>query len=198
MIVKEEAAEQFAFKCGKCGHTWTDDYQTQHVEDGYGHEHDYYFHDGLPSLNPLTAGLICPSCRRASVSARLVSSRAVPSVEAAGAEPASARRRPVDPSTTETWLRVVTYRAEEPTEAMSEYMRASARGVARMMEGMKGFQAGYWGEDPTNGTVSAVTYWDSLEAIEAAAPSLSRLQGERARHGVNVQTTTNIRLHEPT
>jgi heme-degrading monooxygenase HmoA len=96
-------------------------------------------------------------------------------------------------------LRVVTYRAEDPNEqGIADYIRASARGVVGMLQGMTGFRAGYWGEDTTTGTVSAITFWDNRAAIEAAEPTLQRLQAERARYGVIVQTVTNIRLLDPT
>jgi hypothetical protein len=95
-------------------------------------------------------------------------------------------------------VRVVTYRAEDPNQqGIADYIRATARGVLAMLEGIEGFQVGYWGEDPVTRTVTAISYWDSLAAIEAALPTLERLQTERARYGVIVQTATNIRLLDP-
>ena len=203
MIVKEITAERFALYCRGCGHNWSEDYQIHHVQDGYGHESDYYFYDGLPSLNPCAERLICPSCRRAAVVAHPEGRVPAPNSDEAAASvtyPRRSRGVPGDPAypVAETWLRVVTYRAEEPQEqGIADYIRATGRGVVAMLEGMPGFQVGYWGEDPTTGTVTALSYWDSLDAIEAALPTLERLQTERARHGVIVQNATNIRLLDP-
>jgi heme-degrading monooxygenase HmoA len=196
MIVKETTVERFALDCRGCGHSWSEDYEVHHVQDGHGHDCDYFFRNGMPTLNPMAPGLICPSCRRAAVLARLANRVFAPSTDAP-VQTYPTPTRAVDLATG-TWLRVVTYRAEDPNEqGTADYMRASARGVVGMLEGMTGFRAGYWGEDATTGTVSAITFWDSWAAINAAEPTLQRLQAERARYGVIVQTVTNIRLLDP-
>jgi hypothetical protein len=203
MIVKETTVERFALDCRGCGHSWREDYEVHHVQDGHGHDCDYFFRDGLPTLNPMAAGLICPSCRRAAVVARLADRLPAPTTDEAPLSTyptgsSSAATDAADPAAG-TWLRVVTYRAEDPNEqGIADYIRASARGVVGMLQGMTGFRAGYWGEDTTTGTVSAITFWDNRAAIEAAEPTLQRLQAERARYGVIVQTVTNIRLLDPT
>lgn len=201
MIVKEITADHYALNCRGCGHSWGEDYEVHHVLDGYGHACDYFFRNGVPTLSPIASQLICPSCRRAAVVAHLEDRVDVPSTgEAPLSYTTQSHRVPGGPgeSAAETWLRVVTYRAEDPQDqGIADYIRSTVSGVVGMLKGMTGFQAGYWGEDPTTGVVSAITYWDSLAAIEAAVPTLERLQSERARYGVIVQTVTNIRLLDP-
>jgi len=202
MIVKEITVERFALFCRGCSRSWTEDYQIHHVQDGHGHDSEYYFYNGLPTLNPLAERLICPTCRRTAVVAHPQGPVPGPvSVEAPVASyPTRSHGVPggAGHPAADTWLRVVTYRAEDPDEqGIADYIRATARGVLGMLEGMSGFQVGYWGEDPASGTVTAISYWDSQTAIEAALPTLERLQSERARHGVIVQNATNIRLLSP-
>ena len=52
MILRENAVEQFTFTCANCDRTWIIDYDVQHVEDGHGHQHDYFFRNKLPSVDP--------------------------------------------------------------------------------------------------------------------------------------------------
>ncbi len=81
MILKEISVERLQFTCGGCGHTWSTDYDVQHVEDGVGHDRDYYFHDGLPSPDPTTpGGQLCPRCGRATLWVELVARRSSPAV----------------------------------------------------------------------------------------------------------------------
>lgn len=59
----ESHTERYGFTCLHCGHAWAHDFEVRHVEDGRGHEHDYYLRDGLPVVNPTTyGGLSCPTC----------------------------------------------------------------------------------------------------------------------------------------
>jgi hypothetical protein len=63
MIVREISVERFIFTCTGCKYSWVADYDVRHVEDGHGHEHDYFFRDGSPSLDPTVRGVVvCPSC----------------------------------------------------------------------------------------------------------------------------------------
>jgi hypothetical protein len=81
MILREIAVEQFRFTCGSCDQSWTVDYDVQHVEDGHGHEHDYFFRNSLPSVDPTaTESIICPHCRTTHVHARLIARRVMPAV----------------------------------------------------------------------------------------------------------------------
>ena len=43
MIHRELLVEDFLFTCAHCAHAWTVEYDVQHVEDGHGHECDYFF-----------------------------------------------------------------------------------------------------------------------------------------------------------
>lgn len=81
MIMKEVSVERLEFTCSGCGRVWSSDYDVQHVQDGHGHDRDYYFHDGLPCPDPTATGaLSCPGCGRAHVFARLLARRASPAV----------------------------------------------------------------------------------------------------------------------
>jgi hypothetical protein len=88
MILKEIAVERFTFTCANCEFAWIVDYDVQHVEDGHGHQHDYFFFNGLPSIDPTAPdSAICPTCHTAHVFARLTARRATP---AADVDPAAA------------------------------------------------------------------------------------------------------------
>ncbi|KAA0021349.1 hypothetical protein [Antrihabitans cavernicola] len=76
MHLEEHATEQFTFTCPGCGHRWSADYESVHVEDHRGHENDYYFRNGLPSLNPTAFGSVaCPACARSHIRSTRVSRR---------------------------------------------------------------------------------------------------------------------------
>lgn len=96
---------------------------------------------------------------------------------------------------TETWLRVVIYRADDPNdEAAVRYMKDSTSATLAMMESQPGFRLGYWGLDPDEGTMAAVTYWSSYDAIENAAGQLGKLHQERAEHGITLESIQNVQL----
>lgn len=82
MILKELSVERFTFTCTVCTNTWDVDYDVQHVEDGHGHQHDYYFRDGLPATDPGAAQpATCPKCGDIRVQgARLSARRVTPAV----------------------------------------------------------------------------------------------------------------------
>lgn len=95
----------------------------------------------------------------------------------------------------ETWLRVVIYRASDPSdEAAVGYMKDSTAATLQMLESQPGFRLGYWGLDPAEGTMAAVTYWNSEESIEAAGGELAKLHDERAAHGITIESTQNVQL----
>ena len=88
MILREIAVERFTFTCANCEFAWTVDYDVQHVEDGHGHQHDYFFFNGLPSIDPTAPdAAICPTCRTAHVRARLTARRATPAADVEAAPP---------------------------------------------------------------------------------------------------------------
>lgn len=62
-MLSETHVEQYAFTCVHCRHHWTAEYEVRHVEDGRGHEHDYYLRGGLPVATPtVQGGASCPRC----------------------------------------------------------------------------------------------------------------------------------------
>jgi hypothetical protein len=95
----------------------------------------------------------------------------------------------------ETWLRVVIYRANDPTDdAAVKYMQESTAATLAMLENQPGFRLGYWGLDPEEGTMAAVTYWNSESAIASALGELGKLHQERASHGITIESTQNVQL----
>jgi heme-degrading monooxygenase HmoA len=96
--------------------------------------------------------------------------------------------------TAANWLRVALYRPERSEDECAEYLRTSTRAAIDMLERQPGFRAGYWGHDPVEGTMAAVTYWDGQDAIVAAGGELERLHRERWEHGVRTETIVNLRL----
>jgi len=96
---------------------------------------------------------------------------------------------------TETWLRVVIYRADDPNDQDAvNYLKTSTTATLAMLEKRPGFRLGYWGLDPDEGTMAAVTYWTSLESIHDAHAELDKLDTERAQHGITIESTQNVQL----
>lgn len=96
--------------------------------------------------------------------------------------------------TAANWLRVALYRPTGSSEECVEYLRSSTQAAIAMLKRKRGFRTGYWGHDPVDGTMAAVTYWDSQEAINSARDELDRLHREREEHGVRTETIVNLRL----
>lgn len=95
----------------------------------------------------------------------------------------------------ETWLRVVIYRANDPNDDSAvTYMKDSTSATLSMLENQPGFRLGYWGLDPEEGTMAAVTYWNSEQSIKEAMGALGKLQAERAEHGITLESTQNVQL----
>src|SRR5437016_3767701 len=95
----------------------------------------------------------------------------------------------------ETWLRVVIYRADDPNDpAAVTYLKRSTTATLAMLERRPGFRLGYWGLDPDEGTMAAVTYWSSRDAITRASASLNELHAERAAQGLVVHKAHNVQL----
>lgn len=81
MILKETSFDRFIFTCTGCDHVWDVDYDVQHVEDGHGHERDYFFRDQLHCPDPTGLGqTVCPDCGRSAVIAHVSSSHAIPTI----------------------------------------------------------------------------------------------------------------------
>lgn len=86
-MLREVAVERYRFTCAGCGHTWSTDYDVQHVEDGHGLDWEYYSLNGIPVPAPTAPGsLICPRCGATWVHFRLDAVRTVPLVEPADGE----------------------------------------------------------------------------------------------------------------
>jgi len=81
MILNEISVERLSFTCTKCGAIWTADYDVQHVQDGFGHDRDYYSHDGLPCHDPTAPGnTLCRACGRRTVRVAVAARRVIPAV----------------------------------------------------------------------------------------------------------------------
>lgn len=95
----------------------------------------------------------------------------------------------------ETWLRVVIYRMSDGDDQQrADYVKSITQNALRVLEKQPGFQLGYWGQNAAAGTMGAITYWDSLAAIEAAEPVLAGLQDERKQAGLALLSVRNIHL----
>ncbi len=94
----------------------------------------------------------------------------------------------------ETWLRVVTYKVDAGDERAQTYLDSNLHDVLHILERQPGFQLGYWGRDVDAGTMAAVTYWSSRDAIDDAGYTLHQLQAEAASHGVHRMGVRIVRL----
>jgi ribosomal protein S27AE len=61
-MLVETAIERYRFTCGRCGHTWTADYDVQYVSDDVGATFAFYRLDGVPVPAPIGDEIICPNC----------------------------------------------------------------------------------------------------------------------------------------
>jgi ribosomal protein S27AE len=61
-MLTEVSVERYKFVCGRCGYTWTADYDVQYVTDDVGATFAFYRLDGVPVLPPTSGEIICPSC----------------------------------------------------------------------------------------------------------------------------------------
>jgi hypothetical protein len=98
-MLKELAVERYRFTCAGCGHSWTADYDIQHVEDGHGLTWEYYSLNGIPVPAPTAPGtLMCSRCGATGIRFQLVGVRRVPLAEPADgqADPDRLRQR-LDP-----------------------------------------------------------------------------------------------------
>ncbi|MGQ0845843.1 MAG: hypothetical protein ACT4QF_17110 [Sporichthyaceae bacterium] len=94
----------------------------------------------------------------------------------------------------ETWLRIVTYRADAGGKDGREYLEQSLQDTIRMLESKDGFRGGHWGHDADGDIMAAVTNWEDLESIEAVSAELAALHKERAKHGLSVHSSVNLKL----
>ena len=93
-MLKELAVERYRFTCAGCGHSWTADYDIQHIEDGHGLTWEYYSLDGVPVPAPTAPGsLMCPRCGATWIRFQLVAVRPVPLAEPAAGQVDPDRQR---------------------------------------------------------------------------------------------------------
>ncbi|MGQ0464324.1 MAG: hypothetical protein ACT4QG_03275 [Sporichthyaceae bacterium] len=95
-----------------------------------------------------------------------------------------------------SWLRVVTYQLPDQGAAEAiEAIKAGTEEISRVLEELPGYGGGYWGESPEDNTVSGVTHWSSLEAIQAAEGELRKIQQTRdVAHGAKLLEVHNVGL----
>lgn len=78
MIQSELLIEEFRFTCARCVHVWSVEYDVRHVEDGHGHERDYFFHHDQPRADPTAPHTVmCPACGSTQVRGMLTAQRGV-------------------------------------------------------------------------------------------------------------------------
>lgn len=95
-----------------------------------------------------------------------------------------------------SWLRVVTYQlpGSDAGEAL-EAVKAETAAVVAILEEQPGFGGAYFADSPEDNTVSAISHWTSLEAIQSAESALAKVQEMRnTAAGVQVLETHNIGL----
>ncbi|SOC53692.1 hypothetical protein SAMN05660748_0025 [Blastococcus aggregatus] len=93
-MLKEVAVERYRFTCAGCGHTWSTDYDVQHVEDGHGLTWEYYSLNGIPVPSPTAHGsLSCPHCGATWIHFQLDAVRTVPLVALADDQANAGRPR---------------------------------------------------------------------------------------------------------
>jgi ribosomal protein S27AE len=61
-MLVETAVERYRFVCGRCGHTWTADYDVQYVSDDVGATFAFYRLDGVPVPASTNGDIPCPNC----------------------------------------------------------------------------------------------------------------------------------------
>lgn len=95
-----------------------------------------------------------------------------------------------------SWLRVVTYQLPDQGAAEAiDAIKAGTEAISRVLEELPGYGGGYWGESPEDNTVSAVTHWSSLEAIQSAEGALRKIQQTRdVAHGSTLLEVHNVGL----
>ncbi|USX53784.1 hypothetical protein [Lentzea sp. HUAS12] len=86
-MIVEIAVERYSFECAHCGHTWSADYDVQHLHDADDAVFAFYRLDGVPVPPPAEEDLLCPVCRHGRVLRTLVTRRQVPVASVGSTEP---------------------------------------------------------------------------------------------------------------
>ncbi len=94
-----------------------------------------------------------------------------------------------------TWLRVVIYesRGGDYDESL-EVLESKIQGFLRVLKAQPGFVVAYWGHNPEDGTIAAVTHWRSRQAIQDASSELKQLQSQGLEHDIHVVSVQNLEL----
>lgn len=86
-----------------------------------------------------------------------------------------------------SWLRVVTYQLPtDDTADAIDAIKSDTAEVVAILERQPGFGGAYWADSPEDNTVSAVSHWTDLSAIEAADAALDRIRALRDASGAAV------------
>lgn len=97
----------------------------------------------------------------------------------------------------ETWVRIDVFKPGTPNDQRAlDLMKKS---IEECLNGMErdhqtGYKLGYWGRNTEEGSVSAVTYWDSHSSIDAAAGVIAMLQAQAHSQGMHEVDARNVRL----
>ncbi len=96
--------------------------------------------------------------------------------------------------TSESWLRVTTFKLPADQESAVEFVKSSVGDVTRLLRSQPGYGGGYWGDSPEERTYGAVLHWSSLRAIQDASEVLEQQQARRAASGFQVKDVRNIQV----
>lgn len=78
MFLRQALVDTVVFRCVDCACTWSVEYDVHRVEDGHGHERDYFFRNHQPIADPRAPGaVLCSQCGSFQVSASVTTSRPV-------------------------------------------------------------------------------------------------------------------------
>lgn len=95
----------------------------------------------------------------------------------------------------EIWLRVVIYETRGSDYDRSlEILNSKINEFTRVLEELPGFSAAYWGHNPDDGTIAAVSHWTSGQAIQEADAELKKLQAAGVEHDIHVVRVQNLHL----
>lgn len=93
------------------------------------------------------------------------------------------------------WLRVAIYQTRGSAyQASVDYLTAGIAEFTRVLKNQPGFIIAYWGIDPDDTTIAAVSHWRSLAAIHDAEPELVKLQAGAAAHGIHLLRVQSLHL----
>lgn len=95
----------------------------------------------------------------------------------------------------EHWIQVVIY--EQKGSPDDAELKDTVQNLIHVLEKQKGYQAGFWGQDPDDRAYASVTQWASQEAIEAGHAALAGMLNAAEARGIRVVDAQNIQLFTP-